>query len=138
LRVVLDTNVLVSALLFSRAGMSWIRQAWQDGRLRPVVSRQTVAELLRVLAYPKFSLSAAEQEDVLADFLPHAETVVEPVEDPNLPVCTDPDDQKFVTLAVGAKVDALVSGDAAALALAGRVPMQILTVDALRQQIARH
>lgn len=87
MRVVLDTNVVISALLFSRARMSWIRQAWQAGRLRPVVSRPTVAELLRVLAYPKFQLSAADQEDILADFLPFAETAGDPDDDPTLPRC---------------------------------------------------
>lgn len=135
MRVVLDTNVLVSALLFSRSHMSWLRQAWQSGQLRPVVSRQTVAELLCVLAYPKFQLSAADQEDLLADFLPFAETVSEPTDNPSLPRCTDPDDQKFLTLA--AEVEALVSGDAAVLALAGKLPVSVLTVDELRNRLSQ-
>lgn len=132
MRVVLDTDVLVSALLFSRARMSWLRLAWQSGHLQPVVSRQTIAELLRVLAYPKFQPSAAEQEDLLADLLPFAETAFDPADDPTLPRCADPDDQKFISLAASAEVVALVSGDSAVRALAGKLHIPILTVDELR------
>lgn len=53
-RVVLDTNVLLSALLFPAGSLSWLRQAWQSEALRPLASRDTTAELIRVLTYPKF------------------------------------------------------------------------------------
>ena len=117
MRVVLDTNVLVSALLFSRHRMSWLRRAWQTGQIQPVMDRSTAAELLRVLASPKFQLTDAEQEELLADVLPYAQTVTQTDDNPSWPRCTDPNDQMFITLAVSAHVDALVSGDAALLAL---------------------
>ena len=60
-RVVLDTNCLVSALISSRGKFAWLREAWQTKRLIPLASRDTVSELLRVLAYPKFKLSPDEQ-----------------------------------------------------------------------------
>lgn len=135
MRVVLDTNVLISALLFSRTRMDWLRRAWQAGTIRPVVDRATAEELLRVLAYPKFRLTPTEQEDILSDFLPYAETVGEVPVDAALPRCDDADDQKFVNLAATAKVDALVSGDAALLALAGQLAQPVLTVDQLRQRL---
>ena len=69
-RPVLDTNVLVSALLFHSGALSWLRGAWRSGRIRPLAGRQTVAELIRVLAYPKFALSDAERQDLLDDYLP--------------------------------------------------------------------
>ena len=59
-RVVLDTNCLISALLFSKGQLSWLRHAWQNGRCIPLVSRATIEELLRVLAYPKFKLNQYE------------------------------------------------------------------------------
>jgi hypothetical protein len=42
---------------------------------RPSASKDTVTELIRVLAYPRFKLSKSEQDLLLADFLPYAETV---------------------------------------------------------------
>ena len=49
-RPVLDTNVLVSALLFHSGALSWLRSAWHSGQVSPLASRETAAELIRVLA----------------------------------------------------------------------------------------
>ena len=73
IRVVLDTNVLVSALLFEGGRLAWIRQSWQSwqsGSITPVLAKPTARELLRVLAYPKFQLNPAEIEQFLAELLP--------------------------------------------------------------------
>jgi predicted nucleic acid-binding protein len=106
LRVVLDTNVLVSALLFE----------WP-----------TVRELMRVLAYPKFHLSAVELEQLLADLLPWCETWSASIASADQQV-RDPKDQIFVDLALTARVSALVSGDANLLALKDQFnPMKVLT-----------
>ena len=78
-RVVLDTNIVLSALVFNAGRLVWIRQAWQRHEIRPLVCRATVNELLRVLAYPRFRLTATEQKDLLADFLPYAEVVACPI-----------------------------------------------------------
>lgn len=110
-RIVLDTNCLVSALLFSRGRLAWLRHAWQQGGFVPLVNRDTVTELIRVLSYPKFSLGRDEQDALLADFLPYAETVPLGGRLTNLPKLRDPDDRIFLALAVHAKADALVSGD---------------------------
>ena len=56
-RVVLDTNVLLSALLFYQGSVAWLRHAWQSEAIRPLASRDTTEELIRVLAYPKFKLT---------------------------------------------------------------------------------
>ena len=50
IRAVLDTNVLLSALLFANSRLSWLRPCWQRDALIPVVAKPTVRELLRVLA----------------------------------------------------------------------------------------
>src|SRR5947207_420118 len=64
-RVVLDTNVVLSALLFGAGVAGRVRVGWQSGRFVPLASAATARELVRVLAYPKFRLTAAEQEDLL-------------------------------------------------------------------------
>jgi predicted nucleic acid-binding protein len=75
MRVVLDTNVVLSALVFGGSTAGRLRLAWQQGVFVPLASTATAQELLRVLAYPKFRLSAQEQDELLADYLPYTRTV---------------------------------------------------------------
>jgi putative PIN family toxin of toxin-antitoxin system len=134
-RVVLDTNIVLSALLFSTGRLAWMRQAWQRQQLRPLVCRDSVSELLRVLGYPKFKLSAQEQQDLLGDFLPYTEVVALPTPWPVLPTCRDNKDQVFLVLAQAGQADALVSGDADILTLRDAFPTRIWTADELAAQM---
>ena len=84
-RLVLDTNVLLSALLFHTGRLSWLRGAWRSDRVRPLASRETTLELVRVLACPKFALSAEDRRDLLDDYLPFCETVSFPTRGPAFP-----------------------------------------------------
>lgn len=118
-RVVLDTNVVLSALLFTGTTASRLRTGWQSRRLVPLASRATAGELVRALGYPKFRLSAAEREDLLADYLPWVQVVRIPEPPPAVPRCRDPGDVQFLHLAVAGKARALVTGDRDLLALAG-------------------
>lgn len=124
-RVVFDTNVVVSALVFRRGTPAALRSAWQRGDILPLISTITAQELIRVLAYPKFKLTPQEQEELLADYLPHAEVVSMPRRLPAVPVCRDPFDAPFLHLAISGHADALVSGDADLLTLrrVGRCPI---------------
>lgn len=117
-RVVLDTNVVLSALVFRGGLAGQVRQAWQRGRVLPLASTATVQELVRVLAYPKFRLSKAEQDELLADYLPFAETVRIGQPPPTLPDCRDVLDLPFMHLAVVGQAQVLVSGDRDLLAIA--------------------
>lgn len=112
LRLVLDTNVIVSALLFARGPTAQLRLAWQTGYLLPLVNTTTVRELVRVLAYPKFKLTPAEQQELLADYLPWTEVVAIPEPPPQVPDCRDPHDLQFLHLATAGHAVALVTGDA--------------------------
>jgi len=60
-KVVVDTNVLVSALLFGGKPEK-LMPLWQRGTIRPLASKEIIDEYLRVLTYPKFKLS---EEDTL-------------------------------------------------------------------------
>ena len=133
--MVLDTNIVVSALLFTRGPSLQVRQAWQAGHLLPLASRATVAELVRVLAYPKFKLSAEDQAELLADYLPATTVVSVPEPAPVVPRCRDPHDLPFLHLAAAGRADALVSGDADLLALAGQTSFRILTLAELLQHL---
>lgn len=126
-RWVLDTNVVLSALVRPGGVSGRLRLAWQSQRFVPLVSRPTAAELIRVLAYPKFKLAPGEQHDLLADYLPWAETFRVPAPPPKTPACRDPHDVPFLQLALAAKADALVTGDADLLVLAPVRGLSIIT-----------
>jgi putative PIN family toxin of toxin-antitoxin system len=117
-RVVLDTNVVLSALVFRGGVAGQVRQAWQRGQLLPLASTATAQELVRVLAYPKFRLAKADQDELLADYLPYVETVRIPQPPPTVPDCRDVLDLPFMQLAVVGKAQVLVSGDRDLLAIA--------------------
>lgn len=125
-RVVLDTNVVLSALLFAQGRLSALRNAWQQGRFIPLVSSVSTGELMRVLAYPKFRLSAPERHELLADYLPYCTTIPMPTKPPVTPVCRDPFDQPFLQLALVGKADFLVTGDQYLLALSVKFACPIL------------
>lgn len=126
LRAVFDTGVVVSALVFEGGRLSWLRSAWQSGAVRPLASAATVSELLRVLAYPKFNLSAVEQQALLSDYLPWCEAIAVKGRMAGVPRCRDPFDQPFLLLALAAKADVLVSGDDDLLAVAPRFSIPVI------------
>jgi putative PIN family toxin of toxin-antitoxin system len=129
IRIVLDTNVVLSALLFTSGRLAWIRRAWQHKQLQPLVCKETVSELLRVLAYPKFKLTAEDQQDLLEDFLPYADVVQLPQPWPALPACRDEKDQVFLVLAQVGQAEVLVTGDGDLLAMLDKFPDLIVTPD---------
>ena len=125
-RVVLDTDVVLSALVFRSESATRMRRAWQSGSCRPLVSTDTTQELLRVLAYPKFDLSPDDQHELLADYLPHAVSVRIRQPPPRVPECRDPHDRPFLVLATAGRARMLVSGDRDLLALAGQTGFEIV------------
>lgn len=137
-RVVLDTNCLVSALIFSRGKFAWLQEAWQTKRLIPLASRDTVSELLRVLAYPKFKLSPDEQWALLAEFLPFVETVKVETPPAGLPEIRDADNVIFLALAAVAQADALVSGDGDIQAVRSQFRIPVLSVAEFADWLQAH
>lgn len=109
IKVVFDTNVLVSALLF-RGGLSKIVDLWVKGKIVPVISRDTFEEFKKVLFYPKFSLTEKEVKIIIEEnILPFFEVADITADVKGL--CRDPDDDKFLSCAVSAGADFIVSGD---------------------------
>ena len=133
-RAVLDTNVVVSALLFSTGTTFRLRRTWRQGRIRPLVSGETTVELLRVLACPKFALNVTDQRELLDDYLPCCETVDMPDARPATPECRDPFDRPFLELALVGRADALVTGDADVQGFADTLAVPVLSpTDFIRQ-----
>ena len=135
-RVVIDTNLVLSALVFTGGRLAALRHAWLNQRCVPLVSKATTAELIRVLAYPKFKLDEASQQELLADYLPWCVTVRIPSPPPVTPDCRDPFDRPFLQLALAGKADVLISGDQDVLSLAGQMKCRIQTADAFLGELA--
>lgn len=126
MRVVLDTNTLVSALLFTGTA-SRLVSLWQSHRITILLSTPILQEYLRVLAYPKFRLGSQEIRRLVEDeVLPFIETV-RPRRHLAL-VRRDPEDNKFLECAVAGRAICLVTGDQDLLELGSYRGIAILTV----------
>lgn len=109
-KAVLDTNVVVSALLF-RGEISRVHALWKEKAFAIAASKEIMEEYIRVLAYPKFNLTEKEIEDIIREeLLPYIEPVLAVEKLSN--ICEDPDDDKFLACLMASEADCLVSGDA--------------------------
>lgn len=118
LRVVFDTNVLLSLFVFADSRFAPLRSAVEAGRWRALTSPACLAEYRRVLAYDQFALTAERQDAAYAAYLNLAALVeAGPATDIALPKCQDKDDQKFLELARDAGAGWLVTADKALLRL---------------------
>lgn len=108
-RVILDTNVLVSALLF-KGRLARLVELWKTGAVVPVISKETFTELRQVLHYPKFALNADEIRAIIEDEIIPFFDVVDIKEGVD-GVCRDPYDDMFLAAAVNAKAAWIVTGD---------------------------
>jgi len=133
IRVVLDTNVLVSiALPGSR--LQPLVDAWQQGRCRLLISSDIFDEYLRVLTYPKFQLTAEDIKQLLErDLRPYAELVR--VTSRVDAVVIDPADNKFLACALDGRADVVVSGDRHLLTLKQFRSIPILTARQLLDRL---
>ena len=123
--VVVDTNVIVSALLFGGTPGRLI-DLWKEGRIQLFVCKEIIDEIMRVLTYPRFQLSEKEISYLIYDeILPYSEIV----DIPSGPVIIsrDPSDDKFIRCAESAGADVIVSGDRHLLSLKEHRDIKILT-----------
>jgi putative PIN family toxin of toxin-antitoxin system len=127
--IVLDTNIVLDAFLFNDPSTDDLKAALVTRQLRWMATPAMRDELARVLTYPKIMLLLARNErsavQVLAQFDTHAYRVDVALTAPLR--CADPDDQKFIDLAVQHKAQ-LLSKDRAVLCMAKR--LQVLEVRA--------
>ena len=123
-RVVLDTHIVLDWLWFADPRVAALAQALQAGRLQWLATADMRDELERVLVrFEAKNPSISKQEQVLTLMDHHASWVVHPVPRWRY-TCTDPDDQKFIDLALHAQARWLVSRDRAVLKLSSRARAQ--------------
>lgn len=111
-RAVIDTNVLLSGLLWRAAPHDLLEQV-RSGKLMLASSSALMAELADVIGRVKFDTILARSNTSRERTLDEVRRLAEVVKPPPLPepVCRDPDDDYVLALAIAAPVDFIVSGD---------------------------
>lgn len=120
MRLVLDTNVFIGALITKGTPPDHLYQAWTNQRFDLVTSRAQLEELARVLRYERLSrfIDAAEAQDLLTN----VDTVAEVFTDlPEINASPDPDDNLILATAIAGKADMIVSGDKQHMLILGDV-----------------
>jgi putative PIN family toxin of toxin-antitoxin system len=122
-RAVLDTNVLVSALISPGGGSARLLLELRSGAFELIVSPLLLAELREVLRRDKFRRYVSQEEADAYVELIRTESVIHADPVPSLePLSADPDDEYLIDLARDAQADAIVSGDAHLLELRAVIP----------------
>lgn len=129
MRVVLDTNVALSALLWRGTPYRLLEAIRQQPHVQLVSNAALVAELADVLTRPKtarrLTAIGKSAREVLTDYLDAVE-LVEPASVPRV-VPTDPDDDQVIAAAVAASARLIVSGDSDLLAMESFEGIRIVT-----------
>ena len=112
MRVLLDTNVLVSAFIRREGCSARILAAWYTDRYVLVTSRHIVDELCRVSRYPRVVKRLGERDQDLINLIEEMERAApEPAPRYDCQVLADPDDNAVLAAAVGGHADYLVTGN---------------------------
>lgn len=109
IRAVLDTNAIVSALIFTASAFPLVT-AWQQPRFRLLVSPALLEEYIRVFHYSKFRLAEDDIEQFIYHELVPFITPVKVTRTPRV-IRADPADDHVLACAVAGNADVIVSGD---------------------------
>jgi len=137
-RIVLDTNVCLDLFLFNDALSSHVLAALRRGEVQAVVDDACRDEWLRVLHYPQLPIDEGNRTKVHAAweetvaYVPNS--ALQAFDETSLPRCGDPDDQKFLELALASGARWLLSKDRELLKLDGRTRRAGLFTVCLPQQ----
>lgn len=129
MRIVLDTNIVLSAYLFSGT-LRKVLYYQQDGRCQLLTSEFLLAELHRVLSYPKFASRLAKVNETPTSLSQQYQeiTILVDVTPQNMPtICRDPDDNHVLACAIAGQAILIVSGDSDLLDLCEYEGIRIMT-----------
>ncbi|MFZ1830021.1 MAG: putative toxin-antitoxin system toxin component, PIN family [Candidatus Competibacteraceae bacterium] len=137
MRLVLDTNILLSALLTRGTPPDLLYQAWRQGDFELVSSAAQIEEVTRVLDYPHLRERVRSAEAaILVDGLKNLATLAEYL--PDIHLSRDADDDKILATALAGQADYLVSGDKDLLSLPETCGVKIVTprdaIDIIKSQ----
>ena len=137
MRIVIDTNVLLSALLWHGTPHTLFNQV-RAGTVELVISQALLEEFTEVITRQKFAAILQRTNRTPERILHELQALAEMVVAPPLPqpVCRDPDDDAVLACALAAQVDLIVSGDADLLVLDQFQGMHIVTAAQAVRSIA--
>lgn len=117
MKIVLDTNVLISGMLLPKSVPGQIVQAWRKAQYTLVVSEKMLEEIERVLKYPKiqrrlnWSVEQTERYISLLRFYTDVVSIAETLEALPPDVLRDPNDVPILATLLAGSADWLVTGD---------------------------
>ena len=124
MRVVIDTNVIMSAIFFGGVPFE-VLNAWHDGEFELVISEAVMAEYREIAGRMRSKFQLINLEGWLSYIQEHATmTLAAPLE---AQVCDDADDDVFLACAVSADAKIVCSGDRHLLACNGWQGIEVLT-----------
>ncbi|MDD9980213.1 MAG: putative toxin-antitoxin system toxin component, PIN family [Gammaproteobacteria bacterium] len=126
MKVVLDTNILVSGLMYPTSTPGRIIAAWSEAQFDVVTTHEQLAEIGRVLGYPKIRRILKWDDDRIERFIEHVYLRVDVVEARanEFEALRDPEDTPILGALVAAQADLLVTGDRDLLVLWNRFPIE--------------
>ena len=134
-RIVIDTNVFVSAVLGGT--LKVVLDYWREKRFTLLVTDEIVREYLEVLRRPKFGLPGSVVDNIIA-YIFHRAEFVTPIEKVHV-VEADPKDNKFLEAALAGNADEIISGDGHLLNLQTFQQIPIITahefIESLKNQL---
>ena len=139
LKVVLDTNIFVSALINPHGKPAQILDYVFENRIRLFISPPIVEELERVLSYPKLANRHGLEGEDLKEFVSYLLSITALVKEEPLieAILDDPSDNKYLSCALNAKADFIISGDAHLLNLGEYEGIRIITPAQLLEILER-
>ena len=123
MRIVLDTNVLISGIFFS-GPPSKILKAWKDKKIQIVLSEEILAEYQMVTEELSAKYSEIDIFPIIELLFVYGEVV--PTKDLSVSICEDPDDNKFIECAISSNCKLIVSGDKHLLNISGFQEIEVL------------
>jgi len=130
--VLIDTNLLVSAIIVKDSTPNKLLTAWKEDKYTLVVSEELIAEVESVLKREKIYLIYHISQDEIKEFIEQLRIsvqIVTPLSLYELPIHSrDINDNKLLTCALSGKCDYLVTGDNDLLVLAGNLALGITKI----------
>lgn len=125
MKIVLDTNVLLSGLMAPEGAPGRIVKAWFDARFDVVMSVEQLGEIARTLGYPKIRRRLAWDEQRIEQFIRQLYIRAEVIEShASVEVPRDAKDAPILATLISSGADVLVSGDRDLLELRGEYSIQ--------------
>jgi len=123
MKIVLDTNVLISGIFFTGPPYQ-ILKAWQEGKIKITASEEILSEYQRLAEELSIQFPTVNIDRILELITIHAEVV--DASDFQITICEDPDDNKFIACALASKSKIIVSGDKHLINISGYEGIQVV------------